>query len=913
MKTHFVRPAVLAVVCIAVGLALACGGDSTGPSPGGALAKIILSPESSSVALGAKDTIRAQPENSSGGTVNGVSLFWSSNATSVATVDQNGIVTPVSTGTALIVASANGISASPAKVVVTLSLVASITVSPSSVSLRVGGTTKLSATLKNAAGDTLIRPITWTSSNAAIASVDGAGNVSAIKVGVDTVTAAAGGQSAQSIVTVSNVPVKSLTLGPANPTVIVGQTTQLTAVAKDSIGDVLAGRVVTWTSQTPATATVSTSGVVTGVAAGSDTIIATCETITAKIVVTVNPVPASTVIISPNSTTILVGQTLQLTATVTDQNGNPISGAVVTYTSSGAGVASVTTAGLVTGIAQGGPVTITGSSTTNGVTVTGTAKITVAPVPVSQIVVAPSTSTVTATAQVQLTATPEDSAGNPITGRTVVWSSSNTGFATVNASGLVTTIAAGQVTIFATIGSVVGHATITINPVPVKSVTVSPALDTVQVGAGRQLTATVVDSLGRTVSNPTVSWTQSNNVSASVSSTGFVTGLATGGDTITATSGGVSGTNITLVIPVPVSGVTVTPNPSSVVINGTTALNATTVPAGNAVTWSSANTGIATVDNNGNVTGVSIGGPIAISATSGSASGSSQLTVTLNNIVVTPNPLSVQVAGPAVQASAVGQDANGNAVTNFTSFTWRTKSGGSIASVSGSGLVTAVSAGNDSVYATGGGRTGAAAITVSGPAVASVTVTTPSPDSTYATSPNNGALTATATALDANSNPISGVTFTWSSSPTGVVTDAGGVVTPTGTAAGTVTITATAPNHVAGSATVVVLGHTQTVTLTAASATLSTVGVGAPTSTTVSAALTDTFGNTLPGTRMVTWLSSDPTNVTITVGGAPVTGPIPASTVVTATAVGGLVESVTITATSVDNSTPGTTTLTIIP
>jgi trimeric autotransporter adhesin len=915
MKTPFVRLAAIAAACLAVAVTFACGSDSTSPSGGGALAKIVLTPESSTVALNTTETITAQPENSSGGKVNGITLFWSSNDTLIAKVSQTGVVTPVATGTVLIAASANGISSAPATVVVGLPTVASITLSPTAVTLRVGGTTKVTATLKNAAGDTLIRPITWTTSNPAISSVDGAGNISAIAVGTDTVTAAAGGQNAICVVTVTNVPVKSLTLGPANPSVIIGQTTQLTATAKDSVGDVLTGRVVTWTSQSTNIATVSPSGVVTGVAQGTDSIIATCEGITAKIVVTVNPVPASTVIISPNSTTILVGGTLQLSATVTDQNGNAISGATVTYTSNNAGVASVTTGGLVTGVAQGGPVTITGTSTANGTTVTGTAQITVTAVPVAQIVVSPATYTLTATGTVQLTATPEDVNGNPLSGRTVTWSSSNNSFATVNANGLVTTIAAGQVTIFAKIGGVVGDAVITINPVPIKSVTVAPATDTVQVAAGRQLSVTVIDSLNRTVSNPTVTWSQSNNVVASVNSSGFVTGLAAGNDTITATSGGVSGFNITTVIPVPVSGVTVTPNPSSVVINGTTTLSAATNPAGNPVTWSSANNGIATVDNNGNVTGVSIGGPIAITATSGSASGSSQLTVTLNNIVVTPNPIAVQVAGATVQATATGQDANGNNVTNFTTFTWRTYSGGTTASVSASGVVTGVAAGTDTVYATGGGRTGKAVVNVSAAAVAKVTVT-PTPDTTYATSPNNNTVTLTAAAFDANNNPISGVTFTWASGNTQVATVSAGVVTPAGAAAGSATITATAPNSVAGSATVVALGHTGTVTLTAASANLSATGTVYPTTTTVSAALTDTFGNPLPGTRMVTWTSSDPTNAPITVAGNPVTGPIPASTTVTVTAAGTsnpLGESVTITATSADNSTPGTTTLTLYP
>ena len=72
-------------------------------------------------------------------------------------------------------------------------------------------------------------------------------------------------------------------------TVKVGNTDQMTAVPKDAAGNALTGRVVTYSSSDPTIGTVDASGLVTGVAAGSVTITATCEGITATDTITVTP------------------------------------------------------------------------------------------------------------------------------------------------------------------------------------------------------------------------------------------------------------------------------------------------------------------------------------------------------------------------------------------------------------------------------------------------------------------------------------------------------------------------------------------------------------------------------------------------------------------------------------------------
>src|SRR3989449_26191 len=76
-------------------------------------------------------------------------------------------------------------------------------------------------------------------------------------------------------VTVHPVPVASVAVSPASPSIAVGQTVQLAAVTKEAAGNVLTGRTVTWTTSNSSVATVSASGLLTGVTIGTATITAT--------------------------------------------------------------------------------------------------------------------------------------------------------------------------------------------------------------------------------------------------------------------------------------------------------------------------------------------------------------------------------------------------------------------------------------------------------------------------------------------------------------------------------------------------------------------------------------------------------------------------------------------------------------
>ena len=147
-----------------------------------------------------------------------------------------------------------------------------------------------------------------------------------------------------------------------------------------------------------------------------------------------------------------------------------------------------------------------------------------------------------------LRAVPRDARGRELTGRAVTWSSSNSARATVSNDGIVTGVSAGPVTIRARVEGVEGQASLTVAPVPVASVVVSPSNASIEVGSARQLTLTATDASGNVLAGRPATWRSSNVSVATVSSTGRVTAREVGLASITATvEGRNAGAQVTVV------------------------------------------------------------------------------------------------------------------------------------------------------------------------------------------------------------------------------------------------------------------------------------------------------------------------------------------------------------------------------
>ena len=252
--------------------------------------------------------------------------------------------------------------------------VASVVVSPASATVPVGQTLQLTGTPEDANGNPLSgRTISWSSGSSAVAAVNGNGLVTGVAAGAATITATSESKSGTAAITVTSVPVASVTVSPATVSLQPGQTQQLTATPKDAGGNSLSGRVVTWASGSTAVATVSGSGLVSGVAAGSATITATSESKSGTAAITVTSVPVASVTVSPATVSLQPGQTQQLTATPNDASGNALSGRMVTWASGNTAVATVSGSGLVSGVAAGSTtITATSEGKSGGASVTVT-------------------------------------------------------------------------------------------------------------------------------------------------------------------------------------------------------------------------------------------------------------------------------------------------------------------------------------------------------------------------------------------------------------------------------------------------------------------------------------------------------------------------------------------------------------
>jgi trimeric autotransporter adhesin len=188
--------------------------------------------------------------------------------------------------------------------------------------------------------------------------------------------------------------------------------------------------------------------------------------------------------------------------------------------------------------------------------VSAKATVTVSRVPVARIVIAPSSPTVIVGHTTQLSATPQDSAGNALTGITVTWSSSDPMTATIDQTGSAVGMKAGVVTLTVTSGSVTASSSLTVRAAPggaVANVVVTPDAATItnSNNSSVQLTATLVDTNGNTVVGPPITWSSDNTHVAVVSSTGVVRAAkhhSQGTATITATSEGIQGTAIVTVV-----------------------------------------------------------------------------------------------------------------------------------------------------------------------------------------------------------------------------------------------------------------------------------------------------------------------------------------------------------------------------
>lgn len=166
----------------------------------------------------------------------------------------------------------------------------------------------------------------------------------------------------------------AISVAPNPASVIVNKTTVLTAALSDAHGNAVIDQPVAWSASPSTVALVDPSGRVAGISPGTATVTASSNGLSASAQVTVVIPPVSSVVVAPAQATVTAGETIQLTATTYDADGNVLTGRAITWSSSNSTGASVSAAGVVTGVQ---PSTYTITATSEGVS--GNASVVVSP------------------------------------------------------------------------------------------------------------------------------------------------------------------------------------------------------------------------------------------------------------------------------------------------------------------------------------------------------------------------------------------------------------------------------------------------------------------------------------------------------------------------------------------------------
>ena len=776
---HSVFLALLAVFTL---LPTGCETPDSPQEPSGPVAveSVTVSPQNLELKVGETATLtaRIQPSNAQG------TLSWTSSNTTVASV-ANGTVTAVAAGSATITASAGGKSAScqvTVKATQTVVEVESVTLDRHEMTLTEGETNRLVATVSpsNATDKT----ISWATSNPAIVSVDKEGNVKGVAVGTATVAASHGNLSdaCKITVTASAVPVTSISLDKTTLALAEQDTYQLTATVKP---DNATDKNVTWSTANAAIATVSDNGLVTAVAEGTTTITAKAGDKTATCAVTVSKkvIPVTSVTLNKTSLALTEQETFQLAATVSPDNATDKN---VTWSSSNTAIATVSDNGLVTAVAEGSmTITAKAGDKTATCTVTVSKKV----IPVTSVTLNKTSLALTEQETFQLAATvsPDNA-----TDKTVTWSSSNTAVATVSSNGLLTAVQEGSATITAKAGDKTATCTVTVSKkvIPVTSVTLNKTSLALTEQETFQLAATVSPD---NATDKTVTWSSSNTVVATVSDNGLVTAVAEGTTTITAKAGDKTATCAVTVKRNYIQATSITFDDTwfYVDIDKTVKLSYKVTPANadEPLTWTSSNPSRASVDQNGVVTGKTVGAvTITVKGANASASCSVSSSYFAMGINLNTTNVSLEVGDQFQMEGTVikrPDDPDDDHTVSWSS------SDSSVASISSSGLITAKSPGTATIRAwTWCDVTAYCTVTVTKKTVYVTSITL---DRTSLEIARGDSYTLQATVL-----PEDAVnkTVTWSSSNRNVATvDSNGKVT--GVKAGTATITAKAGDKTA--------------------------------------------------------------------------------------------------------------------
>lgn len=516
-------------------------------------------------------------------------LKYESSKTSVATVNDNGVVTAVAAGTTVITATSTDGTNKSASCTVTVGEVSNVPVtgvkvSPPEVTLDVGGSQQLKWTVEpsNATNKKLI----FKSSDDSVATVSNTGYITAVKNGNAVITVTSDDNNTIydfcKVKVGKPVLVASVSVTPEETKLKVGATCQLNVSVLPSNAD---KRSVSYESSNPNVAAVSDNGLVTAKASGVATITVTAKDGSGKKATSTVTVwqPVTGVTVSEKTIVIPKGNVKPIFASVVpataDEKG-------LAFKTSNATVATVSNEGVVTGVNEGWATITICAKENEAIYTTCTVKVGL-PVYVESITldIATADMWVGSTRQLGVSVLPANADIKDVS-----YGSSDNTVATVSSTGLISAKKSGtvKITVTATDGSG-KSATCTVNVKQrVTSISISPNGYTLTKGSIKQLKANVGPD---DAANKEVTWSSSNPAVAAVSADGHVTAVNEGSCFITATSKDDPSikASCTIVVGTPVTSVSLTPQTASMKTGETITLFASVLPtnaSNKGVTWS---------------------------------------------------------------------------------------------------------------------------------------------------------------------------------------------------------------------------------------------------------------------------------------------------------------------------------------
>ena len=389
---RYMTPLLVSAGLLAMAALAGCGGGGDQGRepilglPGATLSSLAVTPATATVAIGASQQFTAIATYSDGSSQDvSAKAAWTSATSAAATVNaSSGVAAGVTAGNSSITATFGGKSAA-AQLTVSPATLTAIAITPLTPSIAIGGTQQFA--VSGSFSDGATRDVTavsvFASASPATASMAAGGLALGKIAGTTQITATTGTLTASTVLTVTPAVLLSIAVTPQNPTVLIAATRQLAVIATysdSSTADVTSGS--TFVSATPASSSVASGGLVTGVSAGTSVMTASFSGKTAGTTVTVPAATLVSIAVTPATASIAVGGVQQFVATATySDNSNAIITNSAIWTSGTVANATVLNTGIATGIAAG-----TSSITATAAGQSGSALLTVTSVAIPPVI-----------------------------------------------------------------------------------------------------------------------------------------------------------------------------------------------------------------------------------------------------------------------------------------------------------------------------------------------------------------------------------------------------------------------------------------------------------------------------------------------------------------------------------------------